>query len=357
MKTRVQTEEEAPPVAALGFTPWRHIPYGAREHTRVALSDANIDVGAMHIDRPLTNVSVAYQNAAFVAERIAPVIPVEVKSDKYWIYGFEKFRRRFTAMEPGTKPREIGWGISTDTYFCQGHKLRGWYPSDSPNNVDAPIDLDIDTTENTTEGVLLAQEMDFLDMLTAGLTAVDLSAAANGGGAFQFDNPDSDPVAFMDKQKETVQKAIGRPPNTLVMGRPAVRGARNNPNLLKHIYGTTLVAASQQFNEAALAEKFGIDNVIFADAMYDTAAEGATANLGYVWGNTCLLCYVEPKPGIRKVSLAYHFLWNVGNAGTLVRKWFDEDKERMNIDVKKYRDQKLIAAGAGVLFTNTLQNP
>jgi len=337
----------------VAFSPMEYIPGGEAGETRVRMSDATLDVGQLHVDQALTNVSVAYQNAAFVAEEVAPVVPVNMKSNKYWVYGMERFTRRMTSREPGDKPRESGWSLSTDAYFCQGHSWREWYPWEAPSNADPAIDLDIDSTETATDVVLLAQEMDLVDALVAGLTPVDLGTAGQ-----QVDDPDVDPIAYFDKAKETVAKKIGRQPNTILFGRPAWRGFRNNPNVLKHIYGTTVLAPDKMITPEMATEKLEIPQIIIAEAMYNTATnESQATSLDYVWGNYILLFYKDPQPGRRKVSLAYHFLWNVGNAGRIVEKWYDQDRKRFVIDVSKYRDQKIVSAGAGTLFENTLQTP
>jgi hypothetical protein len=335
------------------FTPMTHIPGGEGGETRVALNDVSTDVGALHIDQALTNVSVAYQNAAFIAEQVAPVIPVNMKSNKYWAYGMERFRRRMTSREPGSAPRESGWSLSTDSYFCQGHAWRGWYPWEAPANADPVLDLDIDETETATDIVLLAQECDLVDTLTNGLVSTDLASVP---GNYQVDNPDMDPILYFDKAKEVIAKLIGRKPNGMAMGRPALRGLRSNPNVVRRVYGTT-APTDPLIKPEMLAEKLDLDEVLVGEAMYDTATEGEATSLDYIWGNNILLYYKDPNPGRRKVSLAYHFLWNVGNAGRIVEKWYDQDRKRFVIDVTKYRDQKIVSAGAGLLFTNTLQNP
>jgi hypothetical protein len=349
--TREQEATEA--FDATPFAPMRYIPGGEGGESRVRLSDASIDVGQIHIDEALTNVSVAYTNAQFIAEDVAPVVPVNMKSNKYWVYGLERFRRRMTSREPGTKPRETGWSLSNDSYFCQGHSLRGTYPWEAPSNADPVIDLDIDTTEVTTDAVLLAQEMDLVDAITSTATTTDLSAA---GGQYQVDNSDNDPILYFDKQKEVIAKKIGRAPNAMVIGRPAYRGLRSNPNLLRRVYGTT-APVDPLIKPEMLAEKLDLQEVIVGEAMYDTVPEGEASSLDYIWGNYILLFYKDPNPGRRKLTFMYHFIWNVGNAGRIVEKWYDQDAKRYVIDVSKYRDQKVVASGAGLLFSNTLQNP
>jgi hypothetical protein len=38
-----------------------------------------------HVDAALTNASVAYSNASFAADAIAPMVPVRKQSDKYFV--------------------------------------------------------------------------------------------------------------------------------------------------------------------------------------------------------------------------------------------------------------------------------
>jgi hypothetical protein len=313
-------------------------------------TQANYDVSQLHVDYALSNVSVAYQNAAFVAERIFPVVPTDRQSNKFFVYGKERFRRRDDQRAPGARPGETGWSVSTQPYYAEGHMIRGWYPWEAPANADPAIDVDIDTTETTTDQVLLAQECNLVDKLKANLTTVDLSASA---GAYQVDNTSNDPIAYFDLQKESVAKQIGRQPNTILFGRPAWRAWRNNPNVLKHIYGTTVLAPSTQITAEMASEKLEIPNVIIAEAMYDTVPEGEATSLDYIWGDMILLAYVDPQPGLRKISLGYTFLWNAGVQGRIVEKWYDQDKKRWVIDVSKFYDQNIVASGAGVLYIKT----
>ena len=314
-------------------------------------TQANLDIDQLHIDYALANVSVAYNNAAFVAEQVAPVIPTNHRSNKYFVYGKERFRRRADDHAPGSKPDEIGWSLSSQPYYCEGHALRGWYPWEASTNADPAIDMDIDTTETVTDSVLLAQEMNLRDTLVASLPLTDLSA---NSGQYQLDNANNDPIAYFDMQKETVAKAIGRQPNAILFGRPAWRGFRNNPNVLKHIYGTTVLAPDKLITPEMAAEKLEIPEVIIAEAMYDTSAEGEAPSLDYIWGDYVLLFYKSPSPGKRQVNLVATFLWNVGVQGRIVEKWYDQDAKRYVIDCMKFYDQNIQSSGAGVMYHHSV---
>ena len=60
--------------------------------------------GDVHVNRPLTNISLAYMQdaAAFVADSIFPAIPVMKQSDLYWEYDRDDWNRdEAEEMRPG----------------------------------------------------------------------------------------------------------------------------------------------------------------------------------------------------------------------------------------------------------------
>ncbi|MDE2097855.1 MAG: hypothetical protein KGL39_11450 [Patescibacteria group bacterium] len=340
---------------------------GIADTQQIALSEpgANFDYAALHIQQALTNMSVGYENGAFVAEQVAPVIPTDFPSDKYWQFALEKFDVYQDDYVPGTTMGELGWSLSSQSFTCNGHGIRGWYPSIAPSAADAVVDLDIETTENVGEAIALVEEVSLLNTLLANLTVTDLSAS---GGPYQFDNPDNDPVTWFDLQKETIAAAIGKKPNALLLGRKAFRGLRNNPNLLKRfVMGTTVnVMPGDMLSAKDLAAKLDLDEVIVGEAMYNTAALGKTPSLSYIWSDYAVLFFKEATPGRRKVSLAYTFRWNFnstrnqglitagGPAGLFIQKWYDQNRQRQVIDGQKFYTQQIIASGAGLMWKNTV---
>lgn len=330
----------------------------------MALSDvgSNFDISALHINQALTTMSVGYENAEFVAEQVAPIVPTDKLSDEYWQFGFEKFNVVNDAYQPGTSLGEIGWSATASTFNCKGHGVRGWYPSVAPSAADAVIDLDVETTEDASQAVLLVQEINLLNaLLGSGMQVTDVSTSPNVGNLqySQFDNNDFDPVTFLDNLKEVIARSIGKKPNSLLLGREAFRGLRNNINVTKRVSTGTValeVAPNKIPSIGNLSELLEIPNIIVAEAMYNTALPGATPSLSYIWSNYAMLFYKEPQPGRRKVSLAYTFRWNAGSAGQFVQKWYDQDKKRQCIDVQKFYAQQMIATGAGIMLKNTTQS-
>jgi hypothetical protein len=306
-----------------------------------------VDVGKLHIDTALTNVSVAYRNAAFVADKIFPAVPVASQSDRYFKAGKHNLRADDDLRRPGAEANEIEWTYSNEPYYADGHALRQAIPDPWRANAGG-MNMDVDATEQLTDKLLLNQEIGLFNTLTGagGLTAVDLAAA-------QWDNDTIDPIKRIDLEKEAIGKKIGLRPNVLLLSRPVFRGLRNNAKVTGRITGASeLRNATVSLDQ--LADALELEEVIVADAVKQTVREGQADVLDYVWGKYALLFRRPKTPGLRTVSLGYHFVWQTGNNGQLVKRYRQETRESDIIEVQKYYDQKIVAAEAGTLFSNVV---
>jgi len=326
-----------------------------------------VDLSKLHIDSALTSLSVAYTNAEFVASRVCPEVPVQKKSNKYFVYGKDRFRPKEDLRAPGSEPNDIVWDLSSDTYFCDGHALRASLPDEWAENEDVPIDVELDAVTNATESIDLNREINLVNTLKAGMTGsatIDLNATAQ-----RFDDDTKDPVKFIDTQKETVAKAIGRRPNVLLLSRPSFRGLRNNAKVVSRVTGAPQLAPNTMITVEQLRQLLEVDELIVADAAYLTSHEGQADALDFIWGKLALLFYRPPSPGLRTPALGYHFMWDVVKdrtgvsapaaiqgavAGRIVKRYRMESRSADIIEVHNYYDQKIVAAGAGVLFTNAV---
>src|SRR5215831_1572058 len=118
--------------------------------------------GNTHIDVVLTQISVAWPNNGYVGESLYPRVDVRRESDKYYIFGREGW-----ALEPGGDFRapgsvanEIpGLQISLDTYFAKEHSLQIAITDEERENVDSPLQPDVDGTELVTSKIMLQREI------------------------------------------------------------------------------------------------------------------------------------------------------------------------------------------------------
>lgn len=303
------------------------------------------DISLQYLDQPLNNVSVGYQNDDFYAEHLFPVVPVMKQSGRYWVYGREKFRQYETIRHAGAEAREIApWSLSNNPYFCDDHSLKDKISDEERANSDG-IDLEINTTENLTNAILLDLEIRVSNLILGGT----VPNTALSGTSQWSDYVNSDPVAAVEAQKTTIKQAIGQAPNTLAVSYPVFATLRQHPKIIDRFKYTQVGVLDAE----ALKAAFGVDNFWVMGAEYDTATEGQTPSLSFVWGKNAVLAYVLPEPRRREVTLGYTFRWLFGApdlGGTLVKRYREERKTADIIEVHRYDDIQAVAAPAGFVF-------
>ncbi len=307
----------------------------------------------VHIETALTNVSVAYQNPAYVAEAISPPVPVRRQSDKYYVFDpeRERFRTQNDLRAPGTEADEVNFSLSTDAYFCADHALESAVPDEERENADPVIQPEIDRTEFLTEKILLNEEVSLASRLRA---PAALPGVAYDQDEDRWDNAAIDPVAEVEAGRNAIQEAVQAMPNTLVLSYPVYQAVRNNPKVLERVKYVRMgiVGVSE------LAQLFDVERVLVARSFQNTAARGQAPALSYVWGKDALLCYVPPRPAMKTVALGYTFVWTLAPGslnGRLVESWREERRKADLIRVQKYYDQKLVASAAGYLWQNAVK--
>ena len=67
------------------------------------------EVTQVHVDAALTQVSVAYRNPEYIADAVAPAVPVRKQSDKYFVMDAEREAMRATPDQraPGAEASEV----------------------------------------------------------------------------------------------------------------------------------------------------------------------------------------------------------------------------------------------------------
>lgn len=310
--------------------------------------------GDLHVDRYLTNFSLAYIQEArnFIAQRATTVVPVAKSSDKYVIYDRGYFWRDEVAPRPlGGRPMQAGYKLESGNYNCEEYALEHPIDDRQRANTDAPIRLDENATRLLSGKHMIRQDRHWASSFfipgiwTTQATGV---AAAPGQGEFlQFNDATSDPIGVIDKYKDIMAQATGFMPNTIVLGTAVKRILRLHPDIADRIkYTRTGIA-----DDAILASLFEVANVLTPRAVYNAAAEGATDDFQFICDEQGFwLGYIEPTPALDAPTAIATFAWTglipgVTNAlggvmerGRDARAHSDWFQMRMSWDMKKVAD-------------------
>ena len=317
-------------------------------------------VQKVHIDKALTNISIGYTNEQFIADEIFKPVSVNKQSDKYYVYGMERFRQYDDLRAPGTEANEISWTLSDDSYYAEGHALRHPIADEEKQNADAEFDLEADATELVTEGILLNKEIDAANkLLDSNNYHNDLfiTLGASGSPAKWSDYENSDPILDIKKAKEAIHKKSGLRPNVLIISEPVKNVLELHPRLLEVIKYVQRGIVTTDLMAAA----FGVDRILVGSALKSDVTNagqvepGQIEPLNYIWGNSAVLAYVPQRPGKKIPAIGYSFMWNKdGNGPVQVRKWYETGRRATIVEAERWYDQKIISNVAGFLFADVV---
>lgn len=324
---------------------------------------------AVHVDQPLTNISIAFlQNAAnFVAGRVFPNVPVQKQSDLYYTFDRGFFNRdEAKKRAPGTEAAKVGFELSTASYFCDPYAVKHAIPDQVAANADAMLDLERAAAEMVTNKLLIRREKDWAtSYFTTGVWTNDYDGVAAAPGANQFirwsDQAASDPMANIRTAKSDVAESTGFVPNTLVLSQRVLDALVDHPDIVDRIKYSGGVGPDRPAiaTEQALAQLFGLDRILVMRAIENTAAEGNANAHSFIGGKNALLVYAAPTPGIMTPSAGYSFSWQgyLGQTnafGMATKRRVRDELEATEIEGSMAFDHKLIAADLGFFFESAV---
>lgn len=315
----------------------------------------------VHIDKPLTNISVAYANAvtSFLADKIFPTVPVAKQSDRYFVYGRDAFGRALAEKRSGAaESAGGGYTVSNDNFYCDQWSFHKDVPADIVANTDAPLDAFRDATEFVTHACLLRREAEFVNtFFKTGVWGTDITGVASspsGAQTIQWSNySTSAPLQDIKTAIRSVQRAtLGLKPNTLVLGPEVEDALIDHPDIVDKMKYTAIPTPNA--TRAMLAQMFGVDRVLVGESAEVTSVEGQTITTGFQYGKSALLCYSAPRPSLMLPSAGYTFAWNAFGNGIGARIQRYEMKhlnsaERVEGDLAF--DFKVVAPLAGYFFS------
>lgn len=294
----------------------------------------------------LSNVSIAYTNDenVMIADEIFPKVPVKFRTGIYFVYDKSKFRVANDLRSPGQEANVVTYGLTQATYGpLHDHMLKQAIEDELRDQAVAPLDPDIDATENVTSRIMLSKEYDAFLKCTSGTYFTGSNKVTLSGTDQWDDYANSDPIDDVRVGVDTVKAAlVGKKPNTMVITYEVFSVLRNHPQILERIKYSQLGIITVDL----LAAVFDIKRILVPDVMHNTGNAGQTETaMTYMWGKNVWLFYITPRPAIRTIS--WGFTLQKGDRQTLT--WRDPRPDTFQdwVGVRQYYEHKVIAAAAG----------
>ena len=318
---------------------------------------------AVHLDQPLTNLTIAYaqdQNA-FIADKVFPVVGVERQSDKYYIYDRANMNRTgdVAKLAPRTEVNRIGQAISNDSYYADVYGLGMDFDEQTLANEDAALDIRSSGAQTLVNRLMIHREEQFADtFFKAGVWGTD-STPSN----LWSDYTNSTPIKDVTNARRTMQlKSGGFKPNTMVVGKEVRDVLINHPDILARLNGGATVNNTAMITDAKLAEIFEVENFYVMEAVKNTAVEGAAESNSFIGGDHALLVHGPANAGLMTPAAGLTFAWNnipgANNLGISVESFSDDALKRQqvaeHIQVKMAYDMKVTGSDLGYFFNQVI---
>ena len=317
----------------------------------------------LHVNAPLTNVSVAYiQNSSeYIATKVFPKVPVKKQSDLFWKYSKSDWRRNDVAKRaPSTESPGVGYKMDTDSYFAHVYAVHKDVDDQIRANADSNFRVDADATKFITNQLLLKRDIDwsstFFTTSVWDTEKTGVSASPTGDQFLQWNDDASDPLNDVSSWVVDFKELTGFKPNVMVVGAHVLQELKNHPDIIDRIKYTQKGIVTEDL----LAGLFGVDKMVTAYATAATGAEindgadqDAAASYGFIHNSKSFLLAYSPKsPSLMTPAAGYTFTWDgyaAGNSeGIRIKNYRQERIASDRVEGEMTYDMKVVASDMGI---------
>lgn len=275
-------------------------------------------VNGGHIDRALTNISVAYQQGAnaFIADKVFPIVPVQKRSDVYFQYSKEDFFRD-EVQERGQGAESVGGDFNIeakDPYFCRKYAYHYDITQEEKTNYDQPINVDRDAVTWLTQKMLLNREIRFVDSyVKQGVWGTEKQGTTGTPTAAMFkkwSDPTSDPVQDVNNIMLEMAGSTGVKPNFMIMSPDVFYALKRHEDIMDRIKYTQKGIITIDL----IASLFEIDNIYIPWGIINKGPQtpGYSENhdqTQFIYAGKVLLGYTTAGPALKTPTAGYIFAW------------------------------------------------
>ena len=298
----------------------------------------------------------------YIADKVAPRLPVQFKSDSYYVYPKEYWLQALATLRaPGTPSMGGQYHLTISNFSCSVYGFHMDLADQVRANFDSVLSADQSAVRYVTNNLLNSKELQWHQKFLVpgvwqgvGTGVGDFDVTADGGGAWNTDT--SNPVRCIRSLATLMQARTTKRPNTLVLTRDVADALMDNKYLLDLVRFSG--GEGGFVTQATLQKAFDIQNIVIAETVLNTSQTGKPANTGFLSKGKFLLCYVTPSPSMLEPTAMMTFTWNGylgGSAGGNTIKTFRmEELASDRIEGEMAYDQQIVAPDLGILGTNIL---
>lgn len=284
---------------------------------------------------------------AFVGLRLFPLFLTGEVSAAYYVMNEENLLNipRNIQRGPSSPYNRSAMKLGSDTYNCRefGHEE----PVDDRERKKYARSFDADRAamRRAVNILMMNHEIRVKDKATG-------AGVPTAGVGTKWNAANSDPVGDVDVAKDSIQKNTGMDANTMVISRDVFTVLKEHDAVIDKIKYSEKAIITPQL----LAAVFGVENLLVAGTIENTAAEGQALTPNYIWGDSVVLAHVDPTPDLMAPNFGRTFGWvgEVGSEGVLIES-YRQDEIRSDVHrARQDTDEKVIGSKAGYWISDVL---
>lgn len=303
------------------------------------------------VNKLLTNVSNGLFPKGYAADKVFPQLMVKQSSGILGGYGLSHLRASDDLIGGRSEARRVD-AVTRDiskTYLIQKHALEGVVTQDDYDNVEDPFSAESDETLGLTHRLLTNKEKVTADLL---FNTTTFSGKTTTPSTKYSDYSSSDPLVDFKTAHNAILTNCGQKANAAIVSRLVANTLMFHPQLLDRL--GFKYNSEGLLNDEQIKVCLGVDELIIADAPYNSAKEGQTDVLAQLWSDG-ILFYVKPSSAAKyQVSLGYQ-MKQIGSDSKQVYKYdLNNPVGASGIIVQEAYQMKIIDANAGYFLNDVL---
>lgn len=289
----------------------------------------------------------------FVGLRLLPVINTRARVGRFKRRRLADILKPLPNLEraPGSPYPERNAAFIEDDFATSDRGLVEWVDRQEQRALSTYYSMTAAASERCLHSVLLAHEIAVAQAVfntstwsgAALTTAVSTQWDANG--TFQAD---------VLAAKEKVRQNSGLEANVAVISAKVFSALQTNTTIADRVKYNGNTEEAYRASLRGLAEMVGLQEILVAGAMKNTADDGQSASLADVWdGAYCMVAHVNNGQDVTMPQLGRTFVWeqSAGRAGT-VDSWYDPARDSDAIRARSYFGLKILQPECGHLLSN-----
>jgi len=291
----------------------------------------------------------AVNEAEYAAAALFPIFPTAVNAARFpvWLKDNLLTVPVLKARAPGAPYERVGMVLDEDTYATYDYGIE--LPLDDRQKAiyASAFDADRGKVQRGSRILMLNKERRAYELATGG--GVPTSSPGT-----KWDADGSDPIGDIKAVKEVIHDNCGMDPNLGIIPRDVFNVLIEHPTILekyKYTRGGNITAE-------ILAAVLGLDRIVVAGAVHNTAAEGQAISISKLWADSVVLAYSNATMDLESPTFGRTFAWS-GYTGAkggeiAVMSYREENPPATIHQLKHDVQEKLAAAACGYHLSNVL---